>query len=167
MEQSPVAKKSVFFSGSFILLAIIILLSAVFGTIVLVKTNSIVNITEEIDYNQKQISSLVPSELRELEQSLQARDRIRRDAIVWNPIVAELFGSLPTDVFLTSCVANSNGKITAQLATTSMKGVTDTIDVLSHSEILKNTFVPSVSVGASSGNNKVITFPLMTELKKK
>lgn len=109
---------------------------------------------------QAQIDELKAEEIEELFVAQEVKDLLEQNSVEWSKVVRSLQALTPVSVFMTSYGMSENGEIQVSALGDSFGSVADTISVLNKSPDFVNVFVPSVTAGATSDGQEVITFSL-------
>lgn len=150
---------ALFLFGLLLLVTIVML---VFTT---VKQQDIDRTKQEVTDLQKQTISLQTPEVIQLEQSKKIVDQMIQKKMPWVKILQELFISLPPSVSVLSLSGDLNGKLTANLVTTSTTSVTKVLETLKQLSFFQDVFIPSVATSNAGDQGDVIHFPLVLDVK--
>lgn len=109
---------------------------------------------------QAQIDELKAEEIEELFVAQQVKDLLEQNSVEWSKVVRSLQDLTPVSVFITSYSMGESGEIQVSGLGDSFGSVADTISILSKAPDFINVFVPSVTAGATSDGQEVVTFSL-------
>ncbi len=160
-------KRAGYLPMSLLLVSIVVLVAIVYNILIFLKQQNITAMEESAKQYQQQAAGILTEDIRTVDQARQLAARITLEQRKWTAVLTDFVRTLPiTNVVLASFVGNAEGKITAQLSSTDMATVANTVELLGANETFKNTFVPSVSIGLSLEKNNIITFPVIIDLSK-
>lgn len=157
-------KKITYLPLTFILFGIVLIIAIFFSVTAFLKAKTLESMQEKMANFTTQTSSMMSKELSSIEQSKKVTMEIQKDQITWHSILQELALTIPSNIAISSFSGNNSGKITIQMVTNSMNDVKKTVELLRDSSLFKTAFVPSLSMGQSAEQQRIITFPIVIEV---
>lgn len=131
-----------------------------------IRLNGTITSLEEAKLStQAQIDELRAEEIEELFVAQKIKDLLEQNSVEWSKVVRSLQDLTPVSVFMTSYSMSEDGEIQVSGLGDSFGSVADTISILTKSPNFVNVFVPSLTAGASSDGQEVVTFSLNIDYK--
>lgn len=110
-----------------------------------------------------QIEVLKDQQVAEIFVAQEVKDKVEVSAIRWSTVVTNFQQLTPVGVFLSSYGINESGAIQVGGVGDEFGSVADIISALSASNDFTDVFVPSVTQGATSDGQEVVTFSLSVQ----
>ncbi len=164
---SPFESNNRSVSFAILVFGITVLIAVFFGISVYLKEQNIRALEEQTTTFTAQTDSLLSQSLREIERSQRVVSEVSQKRLLWSEILRDLFATLPQGIGITSLNADGNGRLSASLVADDFQKVSRTVELLSVSQRFKDTFIPSLSAGASVDQTSLkVNFPLVIEIGK-
>ncbi len=164
-----------------IILVIVLVGLAVFGTLFYFQKNWILKNTEIVEKQteelNKEIDALKENKVEFSQNAMDALKKIEVDEIRWSDVIEEVANLMPKDsngrdrITVLSYSGSGNGRITLNTVTQPSSlppfdDVSNIISTFNKSVFFKNAFVPSISKGTNDDGSTTLSFMLNMEYQK-